>query len=85
MQSVNTSNFTYNEAPIQASNIANPYTSAVPITGNQPPLHTLGTNYSTIRPGNLPVTNQASELRGNFPNQPQIIGARIVEPARVKF
>jgi hypothetical protein len=81
MQNVNTSNFTYVDAPIRATNVTNPYVSGLPTTTPRTDLSTLGTttNQMVARPVNLSMGGHVSHFQANFPTQSRVIEA----PARV--
>jgi hypothetical protein len=74
MQSVNSSNFTYAEPPIRATNISNPYSSLSPGSVAQSKMVETSANYSTLRTINQQPPPQISYTSV----QPRVITNQVV-------
>jgi hypothetical protein len=81
MQSVNSSNFTYTEAPIRATTVTHPYASMAPGSLNQPNIPTSSAHYSLMQPTTLQTGAQTTYLSP----QPRVVTNQSMEPLRVRI
>jgi len=71
MQNVNSSNFTYVDSPLRATNTANTYVSHLPGTTTSNVVGT--TNYSAVRPATMITGSQAGYYTSNGPYTSRVI------------